>query len=129
MTVDSASVSWNLHDFRLSVLQADAKKENGATKRMKRETVTAQGSGSRRPRRNTRYSWQTMYYVGDFSQWNFFSVILFFVWIISVPSCTSITVPDSFHCNFYIEIFISTLNSSGTTIVKLEANKTKISWN
>lgn len=26
MTVDSASVSWNLHDFRLSVLQADAKK-------------------------------------------------------------------------------------------------------
>lgn len=102
------------------------KRENCAWQRRgrKRETVTAPGSGSRRPRRNVRYSWKTIYYTGDLSQWNFLSGILLLVWIISVPFFASINCICAI-CDFSYRIVFGYLslkrlwNQSGKFIIDI----------
>lgn len=56
MTVDSASVSWNLHDFRLSVLQADAKKRKWRDE--EDETGNSNCTGFRLTQTATKYTLQ-----------------------------------------------------------------------
>lgn len=59
-------MSWNLHDFRLSVLWTDAEKTGASVRLVNRVYNRNCGNAARspRPRRNARYSWRTIHITG-----------------------------------------------------------------